>query len=351
MQTATRYREITVSGSPREMGRQLGEAAGELVRGFVAVALDRANLVMRVSRSQAETTAANSLEYAEQYLPSACEELRGLAEATGLSLIDVMLLQVRNQWRPEPEAACTSLAVSTSAKSGQLLAQNWDADPALDPYTIVLTRKPTGKPAIMNVTQAGLIAYIGLNDAGIGACVNTLPAPSRPIGVPHYFTVRQMYESRTRDEAIEAVRRAHRAIPANIMISSPQGPADLEVTIDDIHVLEVDTSGKLTHANHCRHPGLAPINDQFPELIQSQSRQHKVDELSAAEDLTVERVKQILSDHEGFPRSICRHTNPDANVGHWQTVFSIIMEPEYGRMHVTRGTPCCKPYEVYQLKD
>jgi len=347
---STRYPEFTVHGSPREMGRQFGEAARELVRGFAAAALDRVNLTMRVSRQQAETTAAKSLEYAEKYSPDSVAELRGVAEAAGLDLLDVMILQARNQLQNEPEAGCTSLSLSAASGQGRLLAQNWDNDPGLDPFTCVLTRKPTGKPALLNVTQAGLIAYIGFNDAGVGVCLNTLPAPSRPIGVPHYFQVREIFEQHSLDGVVHTVRRAHRAIPANIMLTTPEGPADLEVTIDDVHVLRADEQGRVTHTNHCRHPALAGINASFPELIQSQPRQERIDRLLSDGANTVDRLKTILRNHEDHPRSICRHPNADPGVGHWRTVFSVIIEPEARRMHLTRGTPCEQPYEVYELK-
>lgn len=345
-----RYPEFTVAGSPREMGRQFGDAARELIRGFVAVALDRVNLTMRVSRKQAETIAAKSLEYAEKYSPDSCEELRGMAEAAGLELLDVMVLQVRNQLQNEPEAGCTSLSLAAMTNRGRLLAQNWDNDPALDPYTCVLTRRPARKPAFLNVTQAGLIAYIGFNEAGLGVCLNTLPAPSRPVGVPHYFTVREIYESTSLDGAIHAVQRAQRAIPANIMLTSPDGPADLEVTIDGVHVLPADEQGCVTHTNHCRHPALVGVNANFPELIQSKPRQERIDRLLAdGPAITVDRLQEILRNHEDHPRSICRHPNDDVGTGHWQTVFSVIIEPETRRMHLARGTPCAHPYEVYEL--
>ncbi len=345
-----RYPEYTVAGSPREMGRQLGEAARDLIRGFAAAALERVNLTMRVSRRQAEDTAAKSWEFAEKYSPDSCDELRGMAEASGLSARDLMILQIRNQLQNEPEAGCTSLSLASAAGQGRLLAQNWDNDPGLDPFTVVLTRKPTGKHAILNVTQAGLIAYIGLNDAGMGVCLNTLPAPSRPIGVPHYFTVREIYEATDLDGAIHAVRRAHRAIPANIMLTSPDGPADLEVTIDDVHVLRADAQGRVTHTNHCRHPALKDIPSNYPELIQSRPRQDRIDRLLAEGSAnSTDRVKNILRNHEDHPRSICRHQNADPGVGHWQTVFSVIIEPEARQMHVTRGTPCDMPFETYQL--
>jgi isopenicillin-N N-acyltransferase-like protein len=348
--TPARYPEFAVSGSPREMGRQFGDAARELIRGFVATALERVNLTMRVSRRQAEETAAKSFALAEKYSPDSCEELRGMAEAAGLDIIDVVILQIRNQLQNEPESACTSLSLAATARRGRLLAQNWDNDPGLDPFTCVLARRPKGKPAHLNVTQAGLIGYIGLSDAGMGVCLNTLPAPSRPVGVPHYFMVREIYETTSLADAVHAVRRARRAIPANIMLTSPDGPADLEVTLDDVHVLRPDEKGRVTHANHCLHPALTDINASFPELINSYSRQERIDRLlSNGADNTVDRLKDVLRDHEGYPRSICRHPNNDPGFGHFQTVFSVIIDADARRMHVSRGTPCTMPYEVYEL--
>ncbi|MDX1968925.1 MAG: C45 family peptidase [Planctomycetaceae bacterium] len=350
MTTARRYAEITVSGAPRELGRQLGEAAGEWIREFCAIALERVNVTVAVSRQSACRVAAASIPYAERYSPDLVEELRGTAEAARVTLEDLMLLQVRNQLKPDAAGGCTSFSLAGSARVGRIAAQNWDNDPELDRFTIVLTRRPLGKPAFTTVTQAGLIAYIGFSEAGMGVCLNSLPAPSRTRGVPHYFTVREIYEARTLDAAVHAVRRAERAIPANIMLTTPQGPADLEVTIDDVHVLTDPRC--VTHANHCKHPDLAQINGEFSELIQSHARQRRIDELLAAVDTSSEPVaalQTILRDHHAHPRSICRHANTDPGTGFWQTVFSAIIEPEAGRMHLTRGTPCDRAYEVYAL--
>ena len=153
--------------------------------------------------------AAATISYAEDYSPSMVDELRGMAEASRLKLEDLMLLQVRNQLRPDADAGCTSLALAGQGpiRTAGIVAQNWDNDPVLDPFTVVLARRPTGKPAIVNVTQAGLIAYIGFNAAGIGVCLNSLPAPARKLGVPHYFTVRGIYEADSLAGAVAAIRR------------------------------------------------------------------------------------------------------------------------------------------------
>ncbi len=351
MPETTRYREIEVVGTPREMGQQLGEAACEEVRAFCEVALERLQETIQVSRDQAQTLAEQCLPFAKGYSPDSVEELQGLAEAVDLPFWKIMLLQIRNQFTADPDSGCTSLSLPATSQRSAIVAQNWDNDPALDDFTIVLTRRPLGKPALMTLTQAGLIAYVGFNEAGIGACLNSLPAPSRPLGVPHYFTLRELYEANSLDAAVHSIRRVHRAIPANIMLTTPEGPANLEVTIDDVKVLRPEETSWITHTNHCLHPDLCEYNEQFPELIGSHPRKARIDDLLSANanEIGVEEIKVALRDHQGHPRSICRHANDEPGFGFWQTVFSVIIEPAQKRMHVSRGMPCSVPYEIYQL--
>ncbi len=348
-----RYREITVSGSPREMGRQIGEAARDEVRGFCEVALERVNQTLPISRERAMEFATGSIPFVEAYRPDLLDELQGTAEAANVTLEDLMLLQVRNQLHVDADAGCTSLSIAAdaSADGHAIVAQNWDNDPVLDEFTVMLTRRPIDRPAFLTATQAGLISYLGFSETGIGACVNTLPAPARDLGVPHYFTLREVYEATSLDDAIHAIRRAHRAIPANIMLATPQGPADLEVTLDDVNVLRAEERGYITHTNHCVHPDLLCNNDQFPELIESHPRIGRLEALlgECSASFTLDHVQRALSDHDNYPRSICRHTNDHPKYGFWTTVFSLVIQPTAKRMYVTRGTPCDHPFELYLL--
>jgi isopenicillin-N N-acyltransferase like protein len=348
MSSASRYRQIEVGGAPYEMGCQIGEAAREEIGGFNAIALEQVQKTLAVSRPKALEAAAACIPLAEAYATDMVEELRGMAFSSGVSLEELMLLQIRNQLQPDGDAGCTSFA-APALGSGPIVGQNWDNDPALDPFTVVLVRRPQDKPALMNVTQAGLIAYIGLNEAGIGICMNTLPAPSRGLGVPHYFTVRGIYEATSLQGAVEAVSRARRAIPANLMLSTPQGPVDLEITLEQVHQLRDSGDGVILHTNHCLHPELVPINADFPELIQSGPRLERMDSLLRGGARDLENMKEALRDHQNHPHSICRHANADPANGFWVSVLSVLIEAEAGCMHISRGNPCENPYETYRL--
>ena len=345
----TRYRELEVAGTAREMGRQLGEAACREIRGFVEIAREQVSRIVAVTRTEAMDRCQQTQPFITTYNSAYMEEIRGMAEGSEVAVLDLILLQIRNQFSAS-DSACTafSLAPELTAGKGSIVAQNWDNDPDLDPFTLVLIRRPVGKPAHLSVTQAGLIGYIGFNDRGIGVCLNTLPAPSRAFGVPHYFTVRAILESSGLEEAVQAVSRARRAIPANILLATPQGPADMEVTIDNVHVLQDEGRGFLVHTNHCLHPELEHINQKFPELIQSRPRKARAEELLRRAQAP-DSLEQILADHQDHPRSICRHTNDDPAHGFWKTVFSVIIEPDRGLLRLSRGNPCCHPFETYRL--
>jgi isopenicillin-N N-acyltransferase-like protein len=280
---------------------------------------------------------------AKKYAPNLIDELRGMEQSSGIPINELIFLHVRNQLSNEPEGGCTSFSYSDSDNS--ILAQNWDNDPALDPFTIVLTRIPDIGPSFINITQAGLVGYIGFNTAGIGVCLNSLPAPSREIGVPHYFTVRSIFECQSLAEATNAVQRANRAIPANIMLATPEGPADMEITIDQVHVIQ--DPQMVTHTNHCLHPCLQSINNDFPELIESSPRLKRVREILSSKFADVKTAKKALRDHSGYPHSICRHANDNPLTPFWTTVFSVIMEIPSRKMHISRGNPCESFYETY----
>lgn len=348
----SRYRHIDVSGSHFEIGQQIGESLQEELKGFVATSWERVTQAFGLPRESVLNVVSQSTEYVRNWAPDLLEELLGIARSSGLSFDDLMFLQIRNQLSADLESGCTSFSLRKQKEQFSLVGQNWDNDPALDPFTVVLTRRPNHKPAFMTVTQAGLIAYIGMSETGMAVCLNSLPAPARTVGVPHYFTLRRVFEGATLNHAVSVIANAARAIPANLMLCTQDGPANLEVTIDEVRVLRpVSEEAALVHTNHCLHPDLAAINTEFPELIQSRPRLERMIQLlkTGISCASIESLKNALQDHAGFPRSVCRHANDDPDHGYWKTVFSVVMSVEAGEMHVARGNPCEVPYEVYRL--
>jgi isopenicillin-N N-acyltransferase-like protein len=62
-------------------------------------------------------------------------------------------------------------------------------------------------------------------------------------------------------------------------------------------------------------------------------------------DITPEVMMEILSDHNNYPNSICRHpddASPTALVS--ETLSSVIMVPEDRKMFIAYGNPCQNEY-------
>ena len=59
--------------------------------------------------------------------------------------------------------------------------------------------------------------------------------------------------------------------------------------------------------------------------------------------LKVDDLKRFLSDHSGYPASICRHGVESG------TVASLIAEPAEGRLHVALTHPCEHPCTSYSF--
>ena len=114
----TRYAEVTVAGTPRQMGEQIGEALREQIRGFDAIALERVRKTVDVSPERALNMARRCIDDVCGYAPHMLEELEGMAHASTVSLERLMLLQIRNQLQPDGVSAgggCTSLALGPAA--------------------------------------------------------------------------------------------------------------------------------------------------------------------------------------------------------------------------------------------
>jgi isopenicillin-N N-acyltransferase-like protein len=338
------------------MGTAVGEQFRDLILGVCDRVLERFNKSRSgdpITMSQAEQVVSSALPWARDYAPDTFEELVGTAEAAGVTPERLMMLNARNMLSARRPAGCTSVMAGASATvSGVGLAgQNWDNDPAMDEFSIVLTRRPSGKPSVTTWGQVGLVGYIGFNSEGIGVCMNALNGPSTSEGVPWYFVVRSIYEQSSLDGAAATVGRAKRAVTANAAMITREGAADIEATPDEVRVLRHDDTGRLVHTNHCVHPDLVANNETHAGAIYGQSfdRKARAERILAdgTQKTSIDDVKAILSDHDGYPTSICRHPNDDPSTGWQRSVVSIILEPDAGRMHVSRGNPCEAPYEVY----
>jgi isopenicillin-N N-acyltransferase-like protein len=212
----------------------------------------------------------------------------------------------------------------------------------------VLHLKPINKPQVLMWTFGGMIGYHGMNSLGVAHFANSLfgDGPPSQGGMPHYPLKRLMFECDHMDQIVQLFKTIPIASNGNYMVCDGHGNImDMEATTAGPEILRDGRAGFLAHTNHFVCSRYAQ-KENFPEKWKDTfPRLERMNSLIRTQygSLTVDDIKGFLSDHAGYPASICRHGGESA------TVASMIAEPGERRMHVAFGHPCEHHYLTYSL--
>ncbi len=356
---------VYAEGGAYERGWQHGRACGDLIGRYPDVLAEvledegrlRALSVRpgRLTRAELCTAARAFLPRLEAFAPHLVQEVRGIADGAERPFDEVLLVNVRGEvlgllhTPGTPLDGCTAFAVSRSRTVGGavLAGQNLDQDPRNGDLLIVLHVVPDVGPAVLMCTFAGLVGYLGINSAGLAVMQNAVSTPTwRADGMPHYFMKRVLLEQTSLDGCLEVLRGAQVCSSGNYVLADASTGQlnDAELTPDGLAIVELADSHAVVHTNHFLHPDLVPHEALLPNLPDSADRSARMQALVGCNGaLDVADLQTALSDHQGYPTSICRHQPGLA------TIASIVAEPLAGRLHIAAGTPCSIGYATYSL--
>jgi len=289
------------------------------------------------------------------------EELRGLADGSGVEFEDIVALNARTEVTfaclPNPMkepvlSGCTSFATTSEATHNghMFVGQNWDWRAEAENSCIVLKLHQQDKPDIIMHAEAGTIGHRGFNSAGIGVCINYIRCESDKfgIGLPFLIKLRGILNAANLPDCLKMLMSFVGPNSMNMMIAHRDGEAiDVENTPDDVLFLYPE-GGILTHANHFQSPNLT-VRDTgkstFPDTIFRSNRAFRLLNKRKG-SLGVETIEEALKDHFGYPNSICRHPDErDKPIDQFQTLSSMIIDLTEGKMLYTEGPSCCHPYK------
>ena len=344
-----------LQGTPREVGRQHGEALRSMIRAHLELiytqGAQRSNLVPETARRWALAFGPMIGDAAPHFL----EEIEGVAEGAGIERAEALLLQVRQEVAHVArfgavDLECTSFAVSGPyTRTGTTFAgQNADLAGGIEAFSAVLTFAVTGKPAVMMLVPAGQISYLGISREGLSADANFLRSAGWRTGFPRYLLTRLAIEQPTLKAAVDAALTPRRASSRNLLLADRTGAmVDIETTAQE-HGLAWG-NGCLVHANHHVLPGMAGHETATAEeRHNSGCRQDRIaalmEEHRGRIDATV--LKTVLRDHANRPHSICAH--PGERVSY--SFASIVSDLEAGAMEVAVGPPCEHDYVRYEVR-
>ena len=346
----------------RRFAREISDNVGIYLRRFAASGMDR---------NHAFAEAAKWLTAMDAQNPSYTEEMRGIADGSGLSLDSIALLNARYELafmlfgeeatRAELLATgpdgCTTFGLAPEATQDRhtWLGQNWDWLEGVHGRTFVLQASRQHKPSFVCVTEAGIAGgKMGMNECGIGLVENGLASSHDArdrYAKPFHMRCREVLDAECFDDALRPVLETPRTCSANFLIGAAGGRiVDLETSPDHTSRLDPE-DGIITHSNHFLAPG---HGESLLERISPNTlyRADRMRSLLAPHrgTLSFGQLRTAAADHFGAPYAICRH--PDASqpsARRTMTVAAVLINLEARVMHVANGPPCTNDYAAFRL--
>jgi isopenicillin-N N-acyltransferase-like protein len=346
---------VQIEGEPFERGRQHGAYLAAAIRQNVESYLQLFQFHAGLEPDVARQAAGAFGPILETHAPELLLEMHGIAAGAGCELVDVLLVNARSELMGSM-GECTALAAApeVTVQGHALLGQNWDWYTAVEADPILLHIRQPGKPDILTLTEAGQVAKIGLNGAGLGVCLNFLGHQNRGQGLPVHVILRQMLDCAALGEAVRAALSVPRAGAANILLAHAGGEIlDLELTATDADFLYGD-GGWLVHANHFESPRLRAGDTDLSTSMSTLARAVRARRLLsvAAVDRAVSTgtFRAILRDHTYGAYAICRHAEPtEPPLQRSATCASVIMDLPARTLHLAAGQPCREEYQAFSL--
>lgn len=372
--------EITCSGSPYEVsplsltcfqtccrssfsshriqiGLQHGRQADSLVHGSIEFYREYFERKSKLSWEAATAAAARFQPVLDAHVPHLVEEMRGIADGVGVPYASILAINTRSEIAMGlMDDGCTSVAWTTEGFS--VAGQNWDWEDAQRARLVLIHIRPATGPArpcatnLDQVTEAGIVGKIGLNEHGVAVFLNALRAPGvNYSALPAHVALRVALEAPSCAQALARLRAVAPAAgtSVHIMVVDATGATSIECTAIDMVTLDA-VNGKLAHTNHflAQHAPGAPAGAPYAIFPDTYARQERIIKLLANRSSSgpeaiydggdaLRLLQTWLADTDGFPVSINRQSSLPGNGS--STLFSITVDLRARRAVVIEGQP------------
>jgi isopenicillin-N N-acyltransferase-like protein len=380
---------IEARGTPYQVGFQIGVAARDSMRTMHAETRaeygDKWQALLQQSIPFVEAT--------RQHLPRVMEEMRGVAEGSGIPFDDLFLMsveellyeEVRGTTSPpapllvgegrgatspptpllrkeggsllpsptgrragdEGHKGCSDLAAAPPAtRDGHVwLAHNNDLGPGARTHLFVTKLRVEGAPEVLAVTVGGWFISIGMNSAGLALTGNQLSANDSRAGIPRLLIVREILAQTARDDALAVALHPARASSYNNIIAARDARiVNVEGSATAAALTWSDqVGGALAHTNHYLDATMRRYEADTASLAMSASRcARALDYVQKYRGkIDFEICARFVRDHVYAPWSVCKHA------GQSVTVFSAIIDLTAGKMWLASGNPCQNHFESH----
>jgi isopenicillin-N N-acyltransferase like protein len=336
---------------PHERGREFGERFRDRVTETVA---SYRRLFERRAEGpfDVDLWSERAWDAIRRLAPGHADEIAGIASGAGLAAEQVASINARTEIlvaaNPSGLSECSTV-VSLPPGRPPVAVQTWDwYDAMSDGWLTWTIPHPDGR-VVRTVTEFGMLAKIGVNDAGVGVMLNMLhhandaeAAAGERIGHPVHLLSRSILDEATSTaEAVRLASQARTSASTSLTVVDEQGDAvSIELFPGGPGLLE-PVDGVLVRTNHFvseagRDGCLASTIGVSTEL----RRDHLVEAFAQTPPSTSDDVVAAMRHH--LPDGgVCRHPLTDTDPVLWhRTLATVAIDVARRSLDVHPDGPC-----------
>ncbi len=359
-------RVVFLEGTPYERGLKHGKSLKEDIHALVG--LWKADIEEKY-KIEPDVFIKRFLEYTDfpsaikRWTPGLLDEVRGIAEGSGLDYDTVFAFQlVDEMWVLSEEMLgsdhdtindhCTTIGMRKSLQGPSIVSQTLDIPTFYHGFqTLLHIKEPESDLQTMLFTFPGFIAANGLNSSSIAVVVNAVQQleHSRD-GLPVAFVIRGILQKKTYKEAVKFIHTIKFGAPQNYMIGGPENVGSFECSAT--HVEEFSPYPGALFTYHTNHP---LKNMHFTPQIQNHFKSRDIDpqkytfkcqRFEALQrilkdndvEISLEKLKDIFRDRETI-------INNRGTFG--ATIMVLSENPE---LHISPGRPDEEQFHIFRFR-
>ncbi|MEU3844718.1 C45 family peptidase [Streptomyces sp. NPDC028635] len=342
--------EITVitGDTPKQRGRHRGRLArAGIARSWALYDRLFATLAAQHGRTiDVPALAERSAEATRAWAPALVEEMEGVAEGAAVPFPVVAALNARTEILAEAGAPRTG-ECSTVVRTGPPTTggQCWDWHEELADAWHVQT-VTGGARGFAGITEYGILAKIGVNDAGVGVLFNILGHHDDGAGgVPVHLVARQVLgEAGSFEEALALLADAPVSASTVLTVVTADRAASVELSPAGSAVVHPDAEGWLVRTNHFLAPGLTGGELRGRREPETYDRHRVLSRRVRGRTAPAGpgELAALLTAHGGDDGAqVCCHAPDGGELGtRWATLATVALDVAGRRLAVHRGGPC-----------
>ena len=321
--------------------RQRGQIHGEQMRDEIHEVLDYYRSRFLSDRDRLEAHVDLLMAKVQRLGRDYKEEMDAIAASANLDPFWIYCINARSELMSSP-IECSTISFP---KRG-LLGQNWDWAEALEGKLALADIMLENGHRFFTMTEPGMLAKIGMNQVGLGVCLNILPANQKLTGLPVHILLRALLECQSLVQAKTMIAQHGEGKASHVLVADSAQAVAAELAPEQPWFQDTSNDWYL-HTNHYLEEGQAQptstreCTETRLKILQQQ--------LLYNPELSLKNMRQLLDISEK-PYPLLRPYAWHDLTGNGGTLVTMLLDLNKKEMLLREGFDSQKGFDRYSFQ-